>query len=161
MVERRIGHRMHHLTYNFGGTWSLKSDEQEEKTSAEFFAKPPLKIVALLKDGHAKGILKDANVRLGRRNGLTLTKYEKGDSLNWHTDNESIHGDRAIASVSLGDDADFYFKSSEQGVEEVKITLKSGDLVIFDRLMPHKIEQVRGTRYNLTYRNVQLPFHDL
>ena len=93
-------------------------------------------------------------------NGCLLNLYRDGeDSMGWHADNEKeLDLNMNIASLSLGERRDFYFKNIAS-LEKVHFTLGNGDLLIMEpncqtnwlHSLP-KRKKITGFRINLTFR---------
>ncbi len=93
-------------------------------------------------------------------NGCLLNLYRDGqDSMGWHADNEKeIDSNKDIASLSLGEHRDFYFKNTTS-LEKIHFLLGDGDLLIMKpscqkswlHCLP-KRKNVKGYRINLTFR---------
>ena len=106
---------------------------------------------------------KDAyNIKLPVFNTCNVTGYLEGASVAMHKDNEVQHSHDLIASVLFGGGAWFSFKARVDGAtSECKVYLAHGDLLLFDRNIPHKAEgNANGKfRLNLTFRQFRLPWY--
>lgn len=92
--------------------------------------------------------------------------YRSGAKLGSHRDEDEQDGTAPVVSVSLGDDAVFHIGGPRRGDPKVRLTLRSGDVVVFggpSRLAYHGIDRVlpgtspllpEGGRINLTLRRV-------
>lgn len=99
-------------------------------------------------------------------NGVLLNLYRNGtDSVGYHSDDERELGSNpVIASLSLGAERSFVFKHKTKSIDNVKIDLVHGDvLVMRGKTQTHwkhaipKTNRVVGPRINLTFRNVSKP----
>ena len=75
----------------------------------------------------------------------------EGRALGVHSDDEP-HGSPLITSVSFGADALFVMYPFGVNAQPVEVVLSHGDVVFFDRLIPHGVFDVKGERVNITFR---------
>ncbi len=97
-------------------------------------------------------------------NSVLLNWYRNGeDYLNWHADDEPKLGDSpVIASVNFGATRDFVIRRNDDNAIKITIPLKHGTLLIMKRSLQHfwqhqvpKRKKVKGSRFNLTFRNIK------
>lgn len=87
-------------------------------------------------------------------NVATLHKTVKaveGRALGIHSDDEP-HGSPLITSVSFGAEALFVMYPFGTNTQPVEVVLGHGDVVFFDRQIPHGVFDVKGERVNITFR---------
>ena len=96
-------------------------------------------------------------------NSVLLNQYRDGnDKVAWHADDEKSLGDIInIASVSVGAERDFQFKSKHNSEEKKEIELTHGSLLVMhDPLQKNWLHQipvrkkVNKPRINLTFRYI-------
>tara|TARA_A100001015_G_scaffold316244_1_gene430019 strand:- start:1150 stop:1746 length:597 start_codon:yes stop_codon:yes gene_type:complete len=96
-------------------------------------------------------------------NSVLLNQYRDGnDKVAWHADDEKSLGDIInIASVSVGVERDFQFKSKHNSEEKKEIELTHGSLLVMhDPLQQNWLHQipvrkkVNKPRINLTFRYI-------
>ncbi len=96
-------------------------------------------------------------------NSVLLNQYRDGnDKVAWHADDEKSLGDIInIASVSVGAERDFQFKSKHNSEEKKEIELTHGSLLVMhDPLQQNWLHQipvrkkVSKPRINLTFRYI-------
>ena len=94
---------------------------------------------------------------------MLLNQYRDGnDKVAWHADDEKSLGDIInIASVSVGAERDFQFKSKHNSEEKKEIELTHGSLLVMhDPLQQNWLHQipvrkkVSKPRINLTFRYI-------
>ena len=94
-------------------------------------------------------------------NSVLLNLYRDGnDKVAWHADDEKSLGDEInIASISVGAEREFQFKSKHDPEKKEKIMLSHGSLLIMhDPLQQHWLHQIpvrkkiSEPRINLTFR---------
>lgn len=99
-----------------------------------------------------------------RFNAVLINYYRDGnDSMGWHRDNEKeIDKDSHIASLSLGAERFFHFRQYTERSNKHKILLRSGSLLVMDRLLQDhwehqlpKTKSVLNGRINLTFRLIK------
>ena len=78
-------------------------------------------------------------------------KAVEGRALGVHSDDEP-HGSPLITSVSFGADALFVMCPFGTRARPVEVILSHGDVVFFDRKIPHGVFNVMGERVNITFR---------
>lgn len=97
-------------------------------------------------------------------NSVLLNYYRNGnDSVAWHGDNESELGrNPVIASVSLGQERRFEFRSRADHSKKYGLTLENGSLLIMKGDLQHtwehrvpKSKTLNGPRINLTFRTIR------
>ncbi len=95
--------------------------------------------------------------------GVLLNYYRDGnDSVAWHADKDTITGVKTdIASLSLGQERSFDFRSSEDHRQQYSITLEHGSLLLMKGALQkgweHRIAKSpipMKARINLTFRQV-------
>ena len=70
----------------------------------------------------------------------TMALYGPFDDLTWHSDDErDFHEHFRIISFSIGGDATFYVQPDTSSRNQLPILIKSGDLIIFDGRVPHRV----------------------
>ena len=98
-------------------------------------------------------------------NSVLLNWYRNGDDyLNWHADDEKELGEKpTIASANFGETRDFVIRRSDNPNEKITIPLKHGTLLVMSgslqRYWQHAVpkrKKVKGSRFNLTFRNIIL-----
>jgi Alkylated DNA repair protein len=96
-------------------------------------------------------------------NCVLLNWYRDGqDSLNWHADDERELGlNPVIASANFGATRDFLIRKNDDNSQKLSLPLKHGTLLIMKGEMQHfwqhsipKRANVRGSRFNLTFRTI-------
>lgn len=97
-------------------------------------------------------------------NFVLLNKYRDGnDYISYHKDNDKdLDLDAPIVSVSFGMMREFAFKHDDDSVDEIKMNLMDGDVVVIhpptNKYWKHSIlkkENSVGVRYNLTFRKIR------
>lgn len=96
-------------------------------------------------------------------NTCLLNLYRDGnDHMSWHCDNEPELGeDPVIASLSLGEERDFFFRHKKDPQSKVELKLGNGSLLLmlgkcqseFNHALPKRKRQ-NGERVNLTFRYI-------
>ncbi len=96
-------------------------------------------------------------------NSVLVNLYRDGkDKIGWHSDDEPELGDRpTIASVSLGADREFYFRSKAPEGPKASLVLSHGSLLVmsgdtqknWQHCLPSR-SNVDGPRINLTFRTL-------
>lgn len=90
-------------------------------------------------------------------NAVIMNKYRDGkDHIGWHQDDEKFLAHTIIASLSLGCERDFQFRTDMSHPIE-QITMRSGSLLVFKDGLHHSLPKRAGvsdTRYNITFRKV-------
>ena len=103
------------------------------------------------------------NLSSSKLNSVLINRYRNGlDSVSWHADDEKSLGDIInIASVSVGANRDFQFKSKHNSEEKKEIELTHGSLLVMhDPLQQNWLHQipvrkkVSKPRINLTFRYI-------
>ncbi|NJC06695.1 alkylated DNA repair dioxygenase AlkB [Sphingomonas kaistensis] len=98
-------------------------------------------------------------------NSVLLNWYRDGsDSLNWHADDEPELGTcPTIASVSFGETRQFLFKPKNASKTQLSFDLLPGSLVVMkgetQQNWVHSVPKrkgVKGSRFNLTFRNIRV-----
>lgn len=96
-------------------------------------------------------------------NCVLLNWYRDGqDSLNWHADDERELGTNpVIASANFGATRDFLIRKNDDHSQKISLPLKHGTLLVMRGEMQHfwqhsvpKRSNVRGSRFNLTFRTI-------
>ena len=95
-------------------------------------------------------------------NSLLLNRYNDGkDKVDWHSDNEKeLDKNSPIASLTFGDERDFFIRNKFEKNNKIKKTLKHGSLLVmhppmqdeWDHTVPKRA--TASLRINLTFRNV-------
>jgi alkylated DNA repair dioxygenase AlkB len=90
-------------------------------------------------------------------NAVIMNRYSSGQEyIGWHQDDETFLEHQTIASVTLGADRAFQFRSRpKESIQE--ITLRSGSLLLFSDGLLHSLPKrarVNTVRYNITFRKV-------
>jgi alkylated DNA repair protein (DNA oxidative demethylase) len=97
-----------------------------------------------------------------------VNHYQGASKLGSHVDSDEPNRHAPVLSISLGDDAVFHIGGLRRGDRKVRITLKSGDVVILGgaaRSVYHGVDRVLagssnlitcGGRINLTLRRVNV-----
>ncbi len=97
-------------------------------------------------------------------NSVLLNWYRNGeDYLNWHSDDEKELGQNpTIGSVNFGETRDFLIRRIDNPTMKISIPLKHGTLLIMRGEMQHhwqhsvpKRKRVKGSRFNLTFRQIK------
>lgn len=98
-----------------------------------------------------------------------INRYSAGTKLGSHVDADEEETAAPVLSISLGDDATFHIGGLKRADRKVRLTLRSGDIVVLGggaRLAYHGIDRVHagtstliagGGRINLTLRRVTRP----
>jgi alkylated DNA repair dioxygenase AlkB len=96
-------------------------------------------------------------------NAVLLNLYRHGnDSMSWHADDEDELGEKpVIASVSLGAERDFQFRSRCDKSQKISISLPHGSLLVmqngcqsnWQHQLP-KRKRCKEARVNLTFRKI-------
>lgn len=96
-------------------------------------------------------------------NTCLLNLYRDGnDHMSWHCDNEPELGKSPIiASLSMGEERDFFFREKKNPENKTKLKLENGSLLLmlgncqqeFNHALPKRKKQ-NGQRINLTFRRV-------
>lgn len=98
-------------------------------------------------------------------NSVLLNWYRDGeDHLSWHADDEVELGiNPVIASVNFGETRDFVLRRNDDPSLKIVIPLKHGTLLIMRGETQHfwqhsvpKRKNVKGSRFNLTFRNIKI-----
>lgn len=77
----------------------------------------------------------------------------KGGALGVHSDDEPQHGSSLITSVSFGASAQFLlYPFGRSQLPRYEVQLRHGDVLYFDRHIPHAVSEVEGKRVNITFR---------
>jgi len=96
-------------------------------------------------------------------NSVLLNWYrDGGDHLNWHADDEKELGKNpTIASVNFGETRDFIIRRNDDNSVKITIPLKHGTLLVMSGELQHfwqhsvpKRKTVKGSRFNLTFRQI-------
>jgi alkylated DNA repair dioxygenase AlkB len=96
-------------------------------------------------------------------NSVLLNWYRDGDDhLSWHSDDESELGvNPIIASANFGETRDFIIRRRDDKSKRIALPLKHGTLLIMrgelQRFWEHSVpkrKNVRGSRFNLTFRRI-------
>lgn len=96
-------------------------------------------------------------------NSVLLNWYrDGGDHLSWHSDDEKELGvNPIIASANIGETRDFVIRRKDDHSQRIVLPLKHGTLLIMKGEMQHfwehsvpKRKNVRGSRFNLTFRRI-------
>jgi len=95
-------------------------------------------------------------------NAAVLQFYRDGrDKVNWHSDDDMCVGQNpTIASISLGETREFWFKAKNGIGNMLKLTVKKGDVIIMQGTLQHThlhkvpAEMDKTGRINLTFRKV-------
>jgi alkylated DNA repair dioxygenase AlkB len=129
------------------------------------YAYSNIKLTANIWTPTLKEILTIVSLEAGENfNCVLINKYRDGnDYAAWHSDDEPELGKNpVIASVSLGAERSFHLKhKTDKGVEQVKINLEDGSLLIMKGQCQHqwkhqlaKTAKKIGPRINLTFRKI-------
>lgn len=96
-------------------------------------------------------------------NSVLLNWYRNGeDCLSWHADDEKELGKNPIiASVNFGETRDFIIRRNDDHSKKITIPLGHGTLLVMRGELQHfwqhsvpKRKKVKGSRFNLTFRNI-------
>lgn len=97
-------------------------------------------------------------------NTCLLNLYRDGsDHMSWHCDNEpELGASPIVASLSLGEERDFFFRHKKDLDNKVELKLENGSLLLmlgecqneFNHALPKRKKQ-NGERVNLTFRSVK------
>jgi alkylated DNA repair dioxygenase AlkB len=96
-------------------------------------------------------------------NSVLLNWYRDGeDSLSWHADDEKELGiNPIIASANFGETRDFIIRRNEHMETKITLPLRHGTLLIMRGELQHfwqhsvpKRKNIRGSRFNLTFRRI-------
>lgn len=99
-------------------------------------------------------------------NSVLLNWYRDGeDYLNWHADDEKELGiNPVIGSVNFGETRDFVLRRNDDNSQKIVLPLKHGTLLVMSGELQHfwqhsvpKRKRVEGSRFNLTFRNINTP----
>jgi DNA oxidative demethylase len=102
----------------------------------------------------------------GRAEACLINFYDQKCKMGSHVDRDEADFAAPVISISLGDDAVFHFGGPERAGPKSRVTLRSGDVLLFGgpaRLCYHGIDRVlpgtsmllpEGGRINLTMRRV-------
>jgi DNA oxidative demethylase len=102
----------------------------------------------------------------GPAEACLINRYDAGAKMGSHVDRDEADFAAPVLSVSLGDDAVFHVGGLKRTDPKVRVTLKSGDVILLggeNRLCHHGIDRVlagsstllaEGGRINLTMRRV-------
>ena len=140
-------------TYKFGPK-PLRASDQSKQANEQIMnlmreAKQKIKVKKNSGTGAIFGL-----IELPHLDVATLSKYEKGDRLPVHQDNEREHANDAIVSMSFGSRATMVIHRNDFNRSELfRFHLDDGDLLIFDRFLYHSIEEITGPRTNITFRS--------
>ena len=102
-------------------------------------------------------------------NGVLLNLYRNGkDSVAWHSDKDTLPGLKTeIASISIGQERDFDFRSKANYRLHYSIRLQHGSLLLMkgdlQRFWEHRIAKSTapiGPLINLTFRKVLMPVYN-
>lgn len=98
-------------------------------------------------------------------NSVLLNWYrDGGDHLSWHSDDEKELGTNPIiASANFGETRDFVLRGKDDHAAKIVLPLKHGTLLVMSgeiqRYWQHSVpkrKNVRGSRFNLTFRRIGL-----
>lgn len=98
-------------------------------------------------------------------NSVLLNLYRDGnDTVGWHSDDEPELGLKPIiASISLGEEREFLFRSKIDKDNKKSLLLKNGSLLVMfgdnQRLWQHSLpkrKNIKNPRINLTFRTIYL-----
>lgn len=96
-------------------------------------------------------------------NSVLLNWYRNGeDCLSWHADDEKELGKNPIiASVNFGETRDFIIRRNDDHSKKITIPLSHGTLLVMRGEIQHfwqhsvpKRKKIKGSRFNLTFRNI-------
>ncbi|KAL6049149.1 Alpha-ketoglutarate-dependent dioxygenase AlkB [Balamuthia mandrillaris] len=107
-----------------------------------------------------EGWYKEQTGKEVRFNVCLCNFYEDGkQSIGWHSDREEIGKTTPIASVSLGAERLFYFRSKTDDTDATKVRLANGSLLVMENecqsLYLHTLprdKSIKTSRVNLTFR---------
>lgn len=98
-------------------------------------------------------------------NSVLLNWYRDGnDHLSWHSDDEKELGlDPIIGSANFGTSRDFLIRRKDDNAQRVVLPLRHGTFLLMKGKLQHfwqhsipKRKNVRGSRFNLTFRRIGL-----
>ncbi|QDM40806.1 alpha-ketoglutarate-dependent dioxygenase AlkB [Altererythrobacter sp. TH136] len=107
-----------------------------------------------------EAIEKCAKVRF---NSVLLNWYRDGqDSLSWHSDDEKELGQQpVIASANFGAERDFIIRRKDDNSQKITFPMRHGTLLVMrgelQKFWEHSVpkrKNVRGSRFNLTFRRI-------
>jgi len=99
-------------------------------------------------------------------NSVLLNWYRNGeDHLSWHSDDERVLGKNpVIASANFGETRDFLLRNNDDKAQKLTLPLKHGTLLVMRGALQHhwqhsvpKRKKVKGSRFNLTFRQLSTP----